>query len=203
MGVVDMVNKGLELTFNVTLIVRGVPVVVAVNTAVYVPSPASVVAPFVNPKPTDFTVTLNGKKLVANDYVEDVLDHSNEVEKVGDIAFRYAIGTPWKAVKPDEARGLRTRDLSGRGVRIPELHRLLHRLRLRAGRQLHRLLPLPVGPHGEQLPARVSVCRGRTLCDAGAGWSRDARQRCAAPVRAAPAGAKSVDSRSALAVAYG
>lgn len=69
----------------------------------------SVVAPFVDPEPTDFTVTLNGKKLVANDYVEDVLDHSKGVERVGDIAFRYAIGTPWKAVKPDEARGLRVR----------------------------------------------------------------------------------------------
>lgn len=69
----------------------------------------SVVAPIVAPEPTDFTVNLNGKTLVANDFVEDVLDHSKGLEKVGNIEFRYAIGTPWKAVKPDEARGLRVR----------------------------------------------------------------------------------------------
>lgn len=69
----------------------------------------SVVAPLVDPEPTDFTITLNGKKLVANDYVDDILVHSKGIEHVGDIAFRYAIGTPWKTVKPDEARGLRVR----------------------------------------------------------------------------------------------
>jgi len=71
--------------------------------------PESAVAPFVNPDPTDFTVTLNKERLVANDFVEEVLTHSKDIEHVGDIAFRYAIGTPWKSVKPEEARGLRVR----------------------------------------------------------------------------------------------
>ncbi|MBI4473017.1 MAG: ATP-binding protein [Acidobacteria bacterium] len=69
----------------------------------------SVVSSFVNPEPADFTVTLNSQKLIANDYVEEVLAHSDSVERVGNIGFRYAIGTPWKAVKPDEARGMRVR----------------------------------------------------------------------------------------------
>jgi len=69
----------------------------------------SVIAPIVNPEPANFAVTLNGEELIANDYVEEVLTSSKGIEQVGNIAFHYAIGTPWKAVKPDEARGLRIR----------------------------------------------------------------------------------------------
>ena len=69
----------------------------------------SLIAPYVNPDPTGFDVNLNDRKLVRNDYVKEVLAHSEDIERVGDIAFRYAIGTPWKAVKPDEARGMRVR----------------------------------------------------------------------------------------------
>jgi len=64
----------------------------------------------------NFTVTLNGIRLFANDYVEEVLDHSGGAgEKVGKVRFRYAIGTAWKAIHPNEARGLRVR-LNGVGV---------------------------------------------------------------------------------------
>ena len=69
----------------------------------------SAIRAHVDPEPRSFSVSLNSRNLVANDYVEDVLAHSNDVERIGDIALRYAIGTPWKAVKPDEARGLRVR----------------------------------------------------------------------------------------------
>jgi Histidine kinase-, DNA gyrase B-, and HSP90-like ATPase len=69
----------------------------------------SVVASIVDPEPRDFNVTLNGQMLLANDYVKETLAHSDGIERVGDVQFRYAIGTPWKAVKPDEARGLRVR----------------------------------------------------------------------------------------------
>ena len=69
----------------------------------------SVIASYVDPDPADFDVWLNGKLLVAKDYVEDVLAHSDREENVAGIKFRYAIGTPWKAVRPDEARGLRVR----------------------------------------------------------------------------------------------
>ena len=69
----------------------------------------SVIASYVDPDPADFDVWLNGKFLVAKDYVEDVLAHSDREENVAGIKFRYAIGTPWKAVRPDEARGLRVR----------------------------------------------------------------------------------------------
>ena len=69
----------------------------------------SVIASYVDPDPADFNVRLDGKLLVANDSVEDVLAHSDGEENVAGIEFRYAIGTPWKAVRPDEARGLRVR----------------------------------------------------------------------------------------------
>ena len=69
----------------------------------------SVVAQFVDPAPVDFNVTLNGENLIANDFVEDVLDHSDEFQRVGDIRFSWAVGTRWHATKPDEARGLRVR----------------------------------------------------------------------------------------------
>ena len=69
----------------------------------------SVVAGLVNPDPVNFAVILNGEALVANDYVEEILDHSNGLERIGEIRFSWAIGTPWHATKPDEARGLRVR----------------------------------------------------------------------------------------------
>jgi hypothetical protein len=76
----------------------------------------SLVATHVSPRPQDFNVTLNGDGLVANDYVEEMLDHSPaEGIAIGKISLRHAIGTPWRAVKPDEARGLRVR-LNGVGV---------------------------------------------------------------------------------------
>lgn len=105
----------------------------------------SVVAPFVDPEPTDFSVTLNRKQLIANDYVEDVLAHSKGIERVGDIAFRYAIGTSWKAVKPDEGRGLRVRlnnvgvglrtgfDLGVAGRTFSRLHWLTGEIRIVSG----------------------------------------------------------------------
>ena len=74
------------------------------------PFPASsVVAQFVDPDPVDFNVILNGEALIANDFVKEVLDHSNEFECVGEIRFSWAIGTSWHVTKPDEARGLRIR----------------------------------------------------------------------------------------------
>ncbi len=69
----------------------------------------SAVAQYVNPNPVKFNVTLNGETLTANDFVEEILDHSNGFERVGKIRFSWAIGTPWRATKPDEARGLRLR----------------------------------------------------------------------------------------------
>ncbi len=69
----------------------------------------SVIAQFIDPSPIDFSVSLNGTELVANDYVEEVLANSDEYDQVGKIRFRWAIGTPWHIVKPDEARGLRVR----------------------------------------------------------------------------------------------
>ena len=69
----------------------------------------STIAQFVNPNPVDFNVILNGEPLIANDYVEEVLDYSKERQRVGNIRFSWAIGTPWHATKPDEARGLRVR----------------------------------------------------------------------------------------------
>ena len=69
----------------------------------------SAVAPFVDLSPFDFNVYLNKEILRANDYVTDVLAHSNGYESIGNIRFSWAIGTPWKATKPDEARGLRIR----------------------------------------------------------------------------------------------
>ena len=69
----------------------------------------SVVAQFVDPNPIDFNVILNGETLIANNFAEEVLDHSSGLQRVGNIRFSWAIGTPWHATKPDEARGLRVR----------------------------------------------------------------------------------------------
>ena len=69
----------------------------------------SVVAHFVYPDPVSFNVVLNGEVLLANDFVEEVLDHSTGLERIGKIRFSWVIGTPWHATKPDEARGLRLR----------------------------------------------------------------------------------------------
>lgn len=69
----------------------------------------SVVAPFVDPSRVDFSVILNGATLLANDFVEEILEHSTGLERVGNIHFYWAVGTPWHATKPDEARGLRVR----------------------------------------------------------------------------------------------
>ena len=70
----------------------------------------SEVAPHVAPQQQDFAVSLNGEPLLANDYVDEVLDHSPpEGATHGGVTFLYAIGTPWKAVAPDDARGLRVR----------------------------------------------------------------------------------------------
>ena len=105
----------------------------------------STVASFVDPQPTDFTVILNGNRLVANDYVEDVLGHSDQIERVGQISFTYVIGTPWKTVKPDEARGLRVRlnrvgvgprqffDLGVAGRTFSRLHWLTGEINIVAG----------------------------------------------------------------------
>lgn len=72
--------------------------------------PDSLVAPYVDPQPQEFEIKLNDRLLVANDYVEEVLDHSpSEGISIGNVTLRYAIGTPWRAVRPDEARGLRIR----------------------------------------------------------------------------------------------
>lgn len=76
----------------------------------------SVIAQYVQPKEVKFRVTLNGKPLEANDYVEEVLAHSSRGgDTVGRVRLHYAIGTPWRGVHPDEARGLRVR-LHGMGV---------------------------------------------------------------------------------------
>ena len=69
----------------------------------------SVVAHFVYSDPVNFNVVLNGEILLANDFVEEVLGHSTGLERIGKICFSWAIGTPWRATKPDEARGLRLR----------------------------------------------------------------------------------------------
>ena len=69
----------------------------------------SVVAQFVDPNPVDFSVVLNRETLKANDFIDEVLDHSDGFEHVGEIRFSWAIGTRWHATKPDEARGLRVR----------------------------------------------------------------------------------------------
>ena len=64
---------------------------------------------YTDSKPRNFEVYLNGKNLVGNCSVTEVLEHSEGLEKVGNIRFTYAIGTPWEAVIPNEARGLRVR----------------------------------------------------------------------------------------------
>ena len=69
----------------------------------------SVVTQFVNPNPVDFNVILSGETLVSNDFVKEVLEHSDGLERVGKIRFSWVIGTPWHATRPDEARGLRLR----------------------------------------------------------------------------------------------
>ena len=69
----------------------------------------SVIAQYVNPVPVNFNVILNGETLTANDFVEEVLGHSDGFEYVGNIRFSWVIGTPWHTTKPDEARGLRLR----------------------------------------------------------------------------------------------
>ena len=47
----------------------------------------SVVAHFVYPDPVRFNVVLNGEVLSANDFVEEVLDHSTGLERIGKIRF--------------------------------------------------------------------------------------------------------------------
>ena len=69
----------------------------------------STIAPFVNPNPVDFNVVLNGETLKSNDFVDDVLEHSDGIDQVGKIQLMWAIGTRWHATRPDEARGLRVR----------------------------------------------------------------------------------------------
>ena len=70
----------------------------------------SLLTKYVYPEPATFSVIVNGHSLFANDYVEEVLAHSDsDGQQVGRTRFRYAIGTSWKAIHPDEARGLRVR----------------------------------------------------------------------------------------------
>lgn len=71
--------------------------------------PDSLVGEIVSPTPLNFRVSLNSRKLIVNDYVDEVLAKSKSIESVGKINFTWVIGTPWKAVRPDEARGLRVK----------------------------------------------------------------------------------------------
>jgi len=58
-------------------------------------------------------VFLNDEQVFRNDYCDEVLEFREDV--AGSVGFKYAIGTPWKAVHPYEARGLKIR-LHGVGV---------------------------------------------------------------------------------------
>ena len=69
----------------------------------------SLISSCIEPQFHNFDVYLNDSKLIANEFISEVLDQSNGIEMVGGIAFSWVIGTSWKAIHPNEARGLRVR----------------------------------------------------------------------------------------------
>ena len=69
----------------------------------------SLISEYIEPRSLDFNVYLNETKLIANEFITEVLAHSDGYGKVGEIVFSWVIGTAWKAIHPNEARGLRVR----------------------------------------------------------------------------------------------
>lgn len=75
--------------------------------------PASKLAEKFGAMPSPIAVYVNGSQLFRNDYTEEVLDAGQD--QVDSVRFEFAMGTPWKAVHPYEARGVKVR-LHGVGI---------------------------------------------------------------------------------------
>lgn len=80
----------------------------------------SILGKALDQKPIGMEVRLNGQRLFRNDPGGEVLDNNKAAPiTVGNIVFKYAITTSWKAIHPFNARGLKIRLNSvGIGERI-------------------------------------------------------------------------------------
>jgi len=69
---------------------------------------------------TPLEVYLNGIKLFRNKLPGHIVDHSEGIEQVGNVKFKYIIMTPWRPVIPYELVGLQIR-LNNVGIGLPFL----------------------------------------------------------------------------------